>query len=263
MIYTPPQPRGLDLPRFPRTRRGKPSLRHTLWLLIAMMSLLTTVTDFGRALLLSQLEARVGRQCYAGPILVGVTAGCHINRRMAITVQYHPNNNFSTGDSIGLGFGEDNYVYGQEGIEAYRNLDAHTWVINGRLYIVGPFFVSFGLAYQRGSSRWITFGRDDRQIGDNNYEDITATVETRLKPQTAPVIALGAHPTWLRAGFMGEVNIGLTSPKQIDEIIVTTDTPLTDTDLALFKEQITQDAESEGFGIATFGPTIHFGLPRS
>ena len=155
------------------------SWRHILLSLMAVATVMATVTDVGRALLTSQLDSRVGRRCYVGAILVGVTAGCHIGRRAAVTGQYHPNNEFSTGDPIGLGFGEANFVYGQEGIASYRNLDEHTVVLNGRFYVVGPFFVGLGVAHHRGSSRWITFTTQDRQIGENVYEDVTVSVETR------------------------------------------------------------------------------------
>ncbi|MEM7117244.1 MAG: hypothetical protein AAF614_32725 [Chloroflexota bacterium] len=257
MIYSP-YSHPLPLPRS-QTRRW-PRLRFNQWLLLlAMMTtLLATLTNAARAALVSQFAARANHRCYAGPILVGVTVGCHLNRFTAITAQYHPNNSFETGDTIGLGFGEANFVYGQEGIEAYRNLDRHTFVVNGRFYILGPFYMGLGVAHQRGSSRWITFEQQDRMLGNTLYEEISVSVETRLKDQTAPVLAIGLHPAWRRIGIMAEANFGLTSSKRLDEAIITTSKPISEADMTLFREAVRQDAESEGFGIATYGVTYSF-----
>ena len=87
---------------------------------------------------------------------------------------------------------------------------------------------------------------------------MSITVETRLKDQTAPVLALGLHPKLWRVGFLAEANFGLAFSKQLDEVNVTADVLISAEDMALFKEAIRQDAESEGFGIATYGPTVAF-----
>ncbi|MEM7537498.1 MAG: hypothetical protein AAF639_35335 [Chloroflexota bacterium] len=252
--------------QYPALRWPRPRIKQwvlpSLLLATLLLSLLTSVINVSRAALASQVAARMNHNCYAGVILVGVTGGCHLGKRMAVAVQYHPNNEFSTGDAIGLGFGEANFVYGQEGIKAYRNLDKHTVVVNGRFYVFGPFYVALGVAHQNGSSRWITFERGDRKIGNTVYEDVAITVETKLKNQTAPVFAVGLHPVWGRIGVMGEVNFGLAFPKQLAEANVTADQPISDADMALFKAAIRQDAESEGFGIATTGVTFGFSPTR-
>lgn len=271
MAVTFPVDHGLSpIPKSPRRAAGGLGnighrIRHSAWrwvLLATVMSgILLTVTNAGRAFLASQYTARMNNRCYAGPILFGVTAGCHINQYMALTVQYHPNNEFATGDAIGLGFGEANFVYGQEGIEAYHNLDKHTFVSNMRLYVVGPIYVGAGVAHQRGSSRSVTFAQGERTIGNSLYEDISVTVETQMKDQTAPVLAVGLHPFLRRIGLIAEANFGLAFPKQLDDANITASEAISDEDLALFKEIVRQDAESEGFGIATYGTTFSFSPP--
>ena len=271
MAVTFPVDHGLfPLPKSSRRAAGRLGqighrIHHSAWRWVLLFSIISgtllTVTNAGRALLASQYSARMNNPCYAGPILFGVTAGCHLNQYMALTGQYHPNNEFETGDAIGLGFGEANFVYGQEGIEAYHNLDKHTFVGNMRLYVLGPIYVGLGAAHQRGSSRSVTFAQGNRTIGNSLYEDISVTVETQMKDQTAPVLAVGLHPFLRRIGLIAEANFGLAFSKQLDDANITTSQPLSDEDLALFKEVVRQDAESEGFGIATYGITFSFSPP--
>ncbi len=73
-------------------------VRHSAWrwvLLASIVSgLLLTVSNTARSLLASQYAARMNNRCYGGVILLGVTAGCHLNNYMALTAQYHSDNEF-------------------------------------------------------------------------------------------------------------------------------------------------------------------------
>jgi hypothetical protein len=131
-----------------------------------------------------------------------------------------------------------------------------------RFYLLGPFYIAGGVAHQRGSTRSVTFEEQDRTIGNTLYEDISITVDTEMKDQTAPVLALGVHQFFLqRLGLIAEANFGLALPKQLADVKITASQPISDEDLALFKETVRQDAESEGFGIATYGVTFSFSPP--
>ena len=80
-------------------------VRHSAWRWVYLpcnvRGLLLTVSNTARSLLASQYAARMNKRCDAGVILLGVTAGCHLNNYMARTAQYHPDNEFGTGDPIG------------------------------------------------------------------------------------------------------------------------------------------------------------------
>lgn len=200
------------------------------------------------------------RRFFVGLLLVGGLAGVHLGGPVALAFQYHPNNEFGTGDAIGLGFGSDDAVYGQTGIAEYFNHDSHTFVGQARLYVLGPLYVGLGGAHQTGSTRSVTFDRADRRIGDTVYRDLELTIETTLQDQTAPIASGGVHPVFGGiVGFMTDANFGLANTKQLAEMQIIANQTLAPEDEAALAEAVRADAESEGFGIATAGPTL--GLP--
>lgn len=200
------------------------------------------------------------RRLFVGLLLIGGLAGVHLGGPLALAFQYHPNNDFGTGDAIGLGFGTDDAVYGQTGIAEYFNHDNHTFVGQARLYLLGPIYVGLGGAHQAGSIRSVTFKPADRLVGDTVYRGLELTIETTLHDQTVPVAAGGVHASLGgTVGFMSDVNLGLTNPKQLADVKIIANQWLDPADEAALTEAVRVDAESEGFGIATAGPTV--GLP--
>ncbi|MEM7340592.1 MAG: hypothetical protein AAF467_18185 [Actinomycetota bacterium] len=200
------------------------------------------------------------RRLFIGLVLLGGLFGVHVWGPVVVTAQYHPNNEFETGDQIGLGFGTADRVYGQDGIADYHNLDRHTVVVVARVYLVGPLYVGTGVARQTGSTRSVTFERADRSIGANVYDDLELTVHTTLHDQLAPVASVGIHPSVAGVvGVLAESNFGLANPKSLAAVDIVTNQPLSSHDEAELREAIRRDAESEWFGIATAGPT--YGLP--
>ena len=215
--------------------------------------------------LLRQDSLRMNNRTHLGVGVVSFTGGYAIKPRITLNATVHPRNNFVQGDPIGLGFGsgtggsdwQNGHVYGQTNVAGYENMDAATVLLGGRYFVVSSLFVSAGIAAQLGSWRQVDFAPDTRSINGTTYEDLGIGVRTNLKNQYAPYFGFGFHHQVGRFGLFADVAFSSFN-KRLKSADVSTTQALTPADLEHFQRKVKSGAESEGFGIMTYGVTVAF-----
>lgn len=221
--------------------------------------------NFLIANILHQDELRKEKQYYAGIGIVSLKIGYQLTSKIAIDFTAHPKNNFSQGDPIGLGFGtgtgkgnwQQANVYGQTNLSGYENMDAATFLLGGRYFIFSSLFISGGFVAQIGSWRQVDFANTERTIGSTTYNNLEFSARTELNNQYAPYFGMGVHHQIGAFGFFVEGSISPLS-KKVDQLKLTSSESISAEDKTSLERTIKNEAESESFGILTYGISFHF-----